>query len=210
MSSSKRTCIEINHATADRDDRVEIISDEKPECQCEVETFSEYSPGLIQANETIVRMVCVPMHVHLKRMELKTSFFSHMASFGASVQRLENASDGELVACVEDIVGPKEDRVWLGFVEARANDIRELAKRESRQTFCVADAGLENNPAHAEIHAAWKIPDADQIEYRVALRDLFVKQGVHNRRSLRSGAIWSVVKAEIQSRPLPEAWSSMA
>ncbi|WP_286533749.1 hypothetical protein [Variovorax sp. J31P179] len=209
MSTQAQTCAELNVATESDLDRVGLIVDSKPDCACESESLSPHSPGIVQSSETIVRMVCVPMHVHLKRLELKTSFFSHIATRGASVQRLEVASDAELVKCVEDLTGA-DDRVWLGVVEAATSDIRELLPREGKQSYCVADAALEGNPAHAEIHSAWRIPEADQIEYRVALRDLFVRGGVQGRRTLRNGSIWEAFGGPSKERPLPAAWSGLA
>jgi len=210
MSADGRSCVALNVATENDPDRVGLIADSKPDCACESEPFSQYSPGLVQSSETIVRMVCVPMHVHLKRVELKTSFFSHIATNGASVQRLEIASDAELLKCVEDLTGGADDRVWLGVVEANTSEIRGLQQRDGKQSFCVADAALEGNPAHAEIHNAWRIPEADQIEYRVALRDLFVRGGIRSRSSFRDGSVWNSVRDDIRARPLPPAWTGFA
>lgn len=210
MSENAQSCADLNQSTENDPDRVGIISDQKPDCACEVEPFSPYSPGLVDHGETIVRMVCVPMHVHLKRLEIKTSFFSHMATVGASVQRQDCAKDAELATCVTDLIAGGDNRVWLGAVSATAGEIRALQPHDGKQSFCVLDAGLQRNPAHAEIHSSWRIPEADQMEYRVALRDLFVLKGVQARRELRDGAIWDLIPEELQSRPVPMGWSSVA
>lgn len=210
MTENAESCADLNQSTENDPDRVGIIADRKPNCACEAEPFSQHSPSLVDHGETIVRMVCVPMHVHLKRLEIKTSFFSHMATVGASVQRLDCARDDELATCVTDLIAGGDNRVWLGAVSATAGDIRALQPHDGKQSFCVLDAGLHGNQAHAEIHSSWRIPEADQMEYRVALRDLFVHNGVQARRELRGGTIWNLIPEEMQNRPVPTAWSSIA
>jgi hypothetical protein len=205
------SCADLNLATQDQEDRVGQFADAKPGCACEQDTLSEYSPGIVEDNETILRMVCVPMHIHSKKPELKSSFFSHIASFGASVQRLEKSTDEELTACVEGLVSGAEDRVWLGYVQASARAIRDVqVGKEGKQSFCVADAALENNRAHAEIHCAYRIPEADRIEYRVQLMNVFKGKTVLNRRSVRDGAIWNALGAELKTRALPPQWADLA
>ncbi|SDY52603.1 hypothetical protein SAMN05518669_11318 [Variovorax sp. YR634] len=206
-----QSCADLDRATEGLPDRVGSFADAKPSCACEQETLSEYSPGLVQDEETIIRMVCVPMHVHSKRAELKSSFFSHVATFGASVQRLEFASDGELIGCVEALVGGGEDRMWLGYVEAPASLIRSVQLGDGdTQSFCVADAALPENPAHAEIHCAQRIPEADHVEYRAELLRVFNERGVLHRRSIRGGDVWNGVREELRLRPLPQQWAALA
>lgn len=173
--------------------------------------MSPASPGLICDDEVIVRMVCAPMHVHSKRPELKSSFFSHAFSKGASAQRVEHATDTELKDCVEQLIGGADDRVWLGYVQCRASAIRKIKIRESDgQTFCVYDAALPpGNPAHAEVHAARRIPEADEIEYRRELQKAFGAHAVLRRRGLRDGTVWAQLREDLKQRPLPPQWSAL-
>jgi len=70
------SCAELNAATEDHPDRVGLIADASPACQCEAHSMSAHSPGPVDAEETIVRMVCIPEHVRDKRPELAPNFFN--------------------------------------------------------------------------------------------------------------------------------------
>lgn len=204
------SCAELDLATQEDQSRVGIFADLKPDCSCEKQSLSNDSPGLIDNKENIARMVCTPMHVHSKRPELKSSFFSHVASYGASAQRLEHATDHELASCVTNLIRGGDDRVWLGLVVASAEAIRSLSLgQHGKQSFCVADAALNDNPAHAEIHCAYRIPEADEIEYRRELMKAFNADKIEHRRSLRNGAVWSLLPENLRERVLPNQWSSL-
>lgn len=206
------SCADLNRDTDDRPDRVGVFADTRPDCACEHESLSEHSPGLVAGEETIARMVCVPQHVHPKRAELNSSFFSHAFNRGASVQRLESSADCELLGCVQGLLTGGDDRQWLGYVVAPAHAIRAIQGGDDpTQAFCVADAALAENHAHAEIHCAHNaIPDADRIERRAQLMKLFNDAGIQHRRSLRNGKIWDALPTEIKGRRLPKQWEALA
>lgn len=203
------SCAALNAATDESKDRVGIIADAKPGCGCEAESFSEHSPGLVEEAETIFRMVCVPQHVHPKRPELMSSFFSHAFSSGVSVQRLEQSKPLENIECVEALVGSKDDRAWLGYVQAPASAIREISLGDDGQSYCVADAALPHNRSHAEIHSARRIPEAERIEYRRELMRVFNAKQVLNRRALQDGAVWGGLREDLKARPLPAQWEAL-
>ena len=210
QSKSELTCAEIDLSTQDDKDRVGKFADLKPNCACENQSLSIESPGLIESNEDIARMVCTPMHVHSKRPELKSSFFSHITSCGASAQRLKHASDIELASCIASLIEGREDRAWLGLVVASADAIRSLTLGpQGKQSFCVADAAIQDNPGHAEIHCAYRIPEADEIEYRRELMLVFNATKIEHRRSLRKGAVWTLIPENLRERTLPDQWSSL-
>ena len=184
--------------------------------------MSPKSPGVVSDDEVIIRLVCAPMHVHSKRLELKSSFFSHAFTKGASAQRLNHATDTELITTVDALTSGAEDRLWLGYVQCRAKDIRQVEVDENIvQLFCVYDAALppENaldmvpaeheNPAHAEIHASRRIPEADQIQYRAELAKAFNSNRILPRRTLRDGAIWGALREDLKDRKVPEQWAAL-
>jgi hypothetical protein len=201
----------LEQGTLENPDRVGIFADQKPDCACEKLSLSSHSPSLIEDSEAIARMVCTPMHVHSKKPEVKSSFFSHAFSYGASAQRLEHATNQELATCVADLIGGAEDRTWLGVVVASAVAIRALSLGSAgKQSFCVADAALEENPAHAELHCAYRVPEADAIEYRRQLMTVFNSGAIRHRKSLRAGSVWTLVPGELTERTLPAQWASLA
>ena len=112
---AKCHCAEINAATDNCEDRVGLIADAAPDCQCEKHSMSIHSPGAVLDDEVIGRMVCVPIHVHRTKPELLPSFFNHAFNFGLSAQRLEIASDAELASWLSKFVGGSAERVWLGY-----------------------------------------------------------------------------------------------
>lgn len=182
--------------------------------------MSPKSPGVVSDDEVIIRLVCAPMHVHSKRPELKSSFFSHAFTKGASAQRLDHATDTELVTTIDMLTSSADDRLWLGYVQCLAKDIRQIdVSEKSVQLFCVYDAALPpqnapdtepENPAHAEIHASRRIPEADEIQYRAELAKAFNSNGIRSRRTLRSGVIWAALREDLKDRKLPDQWATLA
>ncbi|MFN9476403.1 hypothetical protein [Acidovorax sp.] len=211
MSSIVRSCIELNEATEDeKETRVGIIAAAKPNCECEFEPFSRFSPGLIHDDEIISRVVCEPMHVNPKKLELLPSFFSHALRAGASVQRHDISTDAQFVECVKGLVSSDTKKVWLGYVTASAREIRRLMLNGEDRDCCVYDAALEHNPAHAEVHAARDIPEADRIVFRKQLRDLFARDGLKGRKALREQRVWDALPSDLRDRPVAEVWREAA
>lgn len=97
-------CAEINTTSEDSEDRVGLIADISPDCGCEQHQMSEHSPCPVSDEETIVRMVCVPMHVHKKKAELLPNFFNHAFTRGMSAQRLDASTDDELANWVNNFL----------------------------------------------------------------------------------------------------------
>jgi IMP cyclohydrolase len=117
----------------------------------------------------------------------------------------------QLAECIARLVAGRDDRAWLGYVAAPAATIRAVALRgEDEQSFCVADAALSDNPAHTEIHCAYRIPEADQIEYRHALMKVFNADAIKHRKSLKDSAVWDQLPVVLQGRTLPQQWASLA
>lgn len=204
------SCEELNTATEGSADRVGAFADKCPECECEQHSVSRHSPGPVQHEETIVRMVCSPMHVHKKKPELLPSFFGHAFSYGLSAQRLEKSTDQELAKWVNSFVTGGDDRVWLGYVRASCATIRRISRPEGAesQAFCVLDAALESNRSHIEICASHRpIDDADRIEVRAGLMRAF--SSVLPRAELKDGQVCTLVNPELLAREVAEHWRSL-
>lgn len=209
---AKCSCADLNAVTEGSEDRANAIAESAPRCVCESESLSPYSPGPVQPHETIARMVCVPIHVNRKKPDLLPSFFNHAFSLGLSAQRLESASDQELVAWLNRFVGGADDRVWLGYVQTSCGKLRQVERdgAADERAFCVYDAALEASPSHVEVCAAYRIiEEADRLEARAKLRRAFSDGKVFSRGSLREGAIAAQVDAELLARPMPEHWQGL-
>ncbi len=197
-------CKQVNSSTTSLDNRVESFATLKPGCECESDTLSEHSPGLIKNDELIVRMVVSPMHISKSQPNVvKPNFLSHSETKGVSMQRLPLASTEELANCVNALT-KKTGTAWLGFAQASAENIRNIGVKNGEQVYCVADAALEHNKAHAEIHLSRMMPEADRIEYRSQLRDLFLN--VQSRKDLYDGKVWDMLDDEVKERVLPQGF----
>jgi hypothetical protein len=170
--------------------------------------MSKYSPGPVAAKESLVRMVVNPMFVNKRKPELMPNYFGHAFSQGLSVQRLDKASVAEMVNLVHGFVEAKEDRAWLGYVRAPVEAIRALRwpDKPKDQAFCVYDTAEPDNSAHAEIGLAYVIEEADQVEFRKLLISAFGNGQIHNRQTLKEGAVWEAVSPEVRARAIPPHW----
>ena len=205
-------CAKLAEETDGNADRVGLFADAAPDCGCETVSVSPHSPGPVGDDETIGRLVCVPMHVHKKRPELLPSFFGHAFTFGLSAQRLERASEDELASWLNAFVGAADDRVWLGHVESAASTVRAIRRvgQEDSRGFCIYDAALEANAAHVEIGAASRvIAEADQIEARALLRRAFGDGKIVPRSQLKAGAVIAMLESGLAERPVPAQWATL-
>lgn len=202
------SCSEINASTQGHIDRVGLVADAAPDCACESHSLSQYSPGIVQDEETIVRMVCVPMHVDKKKPKLLPNFFSHAFSFGMSAQRLEKAGSTELAKWLNNFLANGGDRVWLGYVQAPCKKIRGvLLQDESSRSFCVYDAASDESPAHAEVCASRRLEEADRLEARAHLMKAFSE--ILPRTSLMGGEVQNIVDSKLLARDVPSQWGSL-
>lgn len=210
MTANQCSCKEVNESSDGHDNRVDLISDVGPECACEQFSLSEHSPGPVTDGETIIRMVCVPMHVHRKKPELTPSFFSHVFSKGMSAQRLEKATDAELAEWVNKFLSANDERVWLGYVSASCEALRgSRIEADDQRLFCVYDAALPDNVSHIEVASARRLPEADVLEARAKLRRAFSEGAVFSRASLRKGSVAALVSQELIARRWPVQWQSV-
>lgn len=202
------SCPELNKLTDRNNDRVGLIADAAPGCSCEEHSLSEKSSGVVQNDETIVRMVCVPLHVHEKKPQLKPNFFNHAFTKGLSSQRLERSGNSELAQWINSFLRVDTDRVWLGYVQAPCDAIRAiLHSAEQVRLFCVYDSATDNNPSHVEVCASHRIiEEADRLEARAELRKAFSE--VIPRLFLKNGDVFRLVDTDLLERDIPTHWKS--
>lgn len=201
-------CSEINESTQGDPDRVGLIAEVAPDCGCEHHTLSQHSPCIVEDEETIIRMVCVPMHVDRKKARLLPNFFSHTFSFGMSAQRLEKAGPAELAKWLNNFLAQSCDRVWLGYVQAPCKDIRGIRlDNENLKSFCVYDAASDESPAHVEVCASRRLKEADRIEARAHLMKVFSR--IHSRTLLMNGSVQTAVESDLLAREVPSQWESL-
>lgn len=153
-------------------------------------------------------MVCIPLHVHEKKLQLKPNFFNHAFTKGLSTQRLERSGNSELAQWINSFLRVDTDRVWLGYVQASCDAIRAILHSTERlRLFCVYDSATDDNPSHVEVCASRRIiEEADRLEARAELRKAFSK--VHQRAILKNGDVCKLVDRDLLEREIPTHWKS--
>ena len=116
---------------------------------------SKYSPGIVKNDETVVRQIFSPIHVDEETGEVKTAAFDDASNKGLSVNRLAHASPEDIHQSGEkkadtDRKSGKEDRAYLGFVEADVEKIRSDLEDNTR-VFTVYDTALKKAIHHGDV-----------------------------------------------------------
>lgn len=201
--SSGCPCSDLHASTKNNEDRAGIIADAAPNCRCELQSLSPYSPGVVEDGETILRMVCFSMHVRRNGTGLLPTFFDHVFSKGMSAQRFERTSNEDLAGWINMFLGKIDKQAWIGYVHASCKTIREVLHEENLRAFCVYDAAFDGNPTHIEVCAASRqvIQDKDLPEMRAILTRAF--SDIRPRNTLRDGIVQSMVNKEFIGRDVP-------
>ncbi len=142
-----------------------------PNCCCELQTTSPYSPGTIKNEEQLTRFIFSPVHVNSKNGKVKPSAFSHISSMGCSVQREDVASTNELNNWLHSYLTKNNNHQWMGTLTSFTKTVREINPNNSEnRVIAVYDTAEPNNLAHAELfQTEHVIEDADSIELRAEL-----------------------------------------
>ncbi|MEN8217983.1 MAG: hypothetical protein ABFS56_16770 [Pseudomonadota bacterium] len=128
--------------------RCKVLCLQFPHCACEQHSVSSYSPGIVQDDEYLVRLIFSPTHFNEQTGKLKPFAFLDCKDKGLSVNRLQYTSVDELkqtaafISCGRQIVG---------VVVAQCADIRAIVDEENQRAFCVYDTATKNNQSHADI-----------------------------------------------------------
>jgi hypothetical protein len=121
---------------------------------------SEYSPGVVQDDEELVRRVEDPTHFDATTGQIKPTFFDDASSKGASCFRLRHTTVAQIADGARKYVdeinkNPPSTgvRTAIGYTIFSADEVRKvLAPTEPpRRGAAVYDTGLHNDPAHADV-----------------------------------------------------------
>jgi len=119
-----------------------------PHCACEQHSVSSYSPGEVQDDEYLVRLIFSPTHFNEQTGKLKPFAFFDCKDKGLSVNRMQYTSVEELK---QTAVFISHGRQIVGVVVAKCADIRAIVDEENERAFCVYDTATKNNQSHADI-----------------------------------------------------------
>lgn len=163
--------------------------------------MSRHSPCVIEDSETLTRFIVSPLHVD-KQGRVKPAVFSHVFSRGLSIQREQYANDEHSLEVVKQLIGPKDDRVWLGVYFGQCRDVRNIVMDDSdRRAVCVYDTANANNPSHGELfQSQYVVDDADRNELRHNLFVAFGSGSLTKPVQYRNGAVWNRLPQNLQVR----------
>ncbi len=145
------------------------------DCDCELVSQSDESPGLVKSSETVVRTLFSPEHIEqsgaLKTNSVRMEDLQD-AERGCSVDRLDeqHGSLGDIVKRAKDKTKPGRKLILLA--QASVESIRQLATEHGVQVFCVTDTALEHRLCHADIFLHQTSDQGSRAELQVWRRKL--------------------------------------
>lgn len=119
-----------------------------PQCACEQNSVSSYSPGIVEDDEYLIRLIFSPTHFNEDTGKLKPFAFFDCKDKGLSVNRMRYTSIEELKNTAAFI---SHGRKIIGVVVAKCADIRAIIDEEGNRAFCIYDTATKNNKSHADI-----------------------------------------------------------
>lgn len=119
-----------------------------PDCKCEVESVSEFSPGIVKDKEILVRTLYESVQVGRDGYETPLGFRNDVTKRGLSVDRLSYTDDNELRS---EKMNSSKFSNHLEFVGVFCGKIRSLRCDDNKRLFCIYDSATEQKRYHADI-----------------------------------------------------------
>ena len=169
-----------------------------------VSAAPEYSPGVVEDSEILLREMFNPQHVKDGEVVVTAVSLTELRSTGFSVHRKEYVSLEHVKKAIEvRLDKPRKERPWKdeGLAEILTEDVRSLRRDEERQ-FVVIDTAIPENLGHASIYAAkpaLRDPEARRIrllllpllQKRNSVEKIFESSGQENSiGNGRQGGVW--------------------
>ena len=173
--------------TGDRvSERAGLIDSAHPSAECEAESVSEHSTGVIGNEEYLHRYVFSPLHLH--EGKVVAALFTDAKDKGLSCERSQSSTPSAELhargrAQVDSFNGNRRpnqsERSYVGTVTAQVLDVRKISLGDSR-TYGVYDTGLPNNPAHVDVFEISSVVKSglksEQKLVRLALAEAFTDE----------------------------------
>lgn len=153
-----------------------------PDCACERQSVSAYSPGPVADSEVLVRTLFRQQQID-RDGRLKPAYFRRdPQARGFSVDRV-------LLMGPEALKASKRIHAryngYLQFIATCAKDLRELLESEKR-LFCIYDSGTVENNFHADI-----------------CQNLHIEPGAQHRKARMMEIAWHLRSAFRAPQPVP-------
>ncbi|GCL36003.1 hypothetical protein SR1949_11030 [Sphaerospermopsis reniformis] len=145
-------CSEIYNVTSNR---CKFVQENDSECNCEKVSVSQYSPGIIEDDEILIRQIYSPIHIDKETGKVNSSAFIDSQDKGMSVNRKTYTSLEELNKKVEYKLNLDQkrgkDKHFLGVVYTSCENVRSIKTDDNLKAFCVYDTGNKHDISHADI-----------------------------------------------------------
>jgi hypothetical protein len=136
------------------DNLAKKIDERCPDCLCEQASVSVYSPGPVQAQEILIRVVYSPHHVEIDTNRLKPTALDDAANKGLSTDRRAYATFREVQERITKKLNTpnaiEKGHEYKGTVVISCAKARGLTQ-DGRRLFAVYDTAQEDNRAHADV-----------------------------------------------------------
>jgi len=146
------SCSEIYTVTSNR---CKFAQQNDPQCNCETVSVSQYSPGVVEDNEILIRQIYSPIHIDKQTGKILPLAFLDVQDKGMSVNRKIYSSIEELNKKVQYKLRLDEKRGkgkgFEGIIYATCQDVRAIKTNDNLKAFCVYDTGNRNDISHADI-----------------------------------------------------------
>lgn len=151
------------------------MSDDFVGCPEELCQQSKHSPGIVENEEDIARIVIAPEHIDTATRELKPGAFriQHLKG-GLSLVRMQHADQQSVESRAVALAERRDELTVEGLGITVACEIRSLRDEEERQALCVLDDGEEDFPAHAMAIRSADQSDSSLRKLRGELIDMFM------------------------------------
>ena len=116
----------------------------------------DISPGLVEDDEPLLRIVLNPDHFRDGRIQSSAIPTKHLKESGFSVDRLRHVTQESVEASISKFLAgtfnsvPRESE---GIACFQARDVRDV-RDDGAQVFVVIDTALQSNRGHASIYLA--------------------------------------------------------
>ena len=136
---------------------------------------SQFSPGPVLSEETLLRIVYYPAHIDddgkLKPEAIPTQDLNNR---GFSVYRKLYAKREKITSVIDNYVSRKAERKCRGISPILCETVRNIGDKENNKAFDVLDAAdTLDNEAHAEIKYSRTYGRSEQRGLRSKLKDKF-------------------------------------
>ena len=140
-----------------------------------VSAAPDFSPGVVQDSESLLRALFKPEHVQQGKVLPKAISLRDLRERGFSVHRIRYVSYDLVLSFINDVLSrPRSGEPWIsaGVATLHTAQVRNFQVNGQR-AFVVIDDAISENPGHASIYAAQpEQGDAHARELRALLLPL--------------------------------------